>query len=250
MKYIFIILLVFIPLLIIVLFFSLKNKPIIEEKEVLKEAIEKAEERKNQEPVKTKEKVVEVKEDHKQLALEEIREKIASGNPYRKQEAIEKLIAIGDGISVRQIEELAKDRTPSVVNRALDALGELKSETSIPLIDEVFKTNEIRQDGYGESIRINAINALGEIGSEQSIDMLGAELPKRNLILGSHVVTAMEKIKSEKSLPFLEEYQAFLNEQLANMPGAEEVGEYRYVWEQASKQVKEAIDTIKDNSNK
>lgn len=245
MKYILITLLVIISLLIVVIFFSLKNKPIVKEKEIQKKAVEKTEEKRIPEPVRVEKEVIEVKGVEKPIISEEISGKIASENPYRKQEAIEELVKIGDEASVRQIEEFANDRTPAVVNSALNALGELKSEASIPLIDEVFKANEVRQDGYGESIRINAIDALGAIGSEKSVDMLGAQLPKRNLILGSYVVTAMGKIGSEKSLPYLEEYQRFLNEQLANMPGAEEIGEYRYVWEQADKQVKEAIDKIK-----
>lgn len=224
-----------------------KPKPIIKEKEVVKEEpIKQAPEEK--EVIEVEEvKIIPEKIDQTE-AWKEIESKIESGNPYKKQEAIETLVSIGDEKSIKTIEQLTEDKTPSVVNRALLALGELKSEESIPLIDKVFEANRIRQDGYGESIRINAVDALGNIGSEKSIDMLGAELSKKNASFGSHVIGAMEKIGSNKALPYLEEYKTFLDEQLSNLPGAEEIGEYRYVWEQFAKQVNEAIDKIKEKS--
>ncbi len=227
-------------------FFIFKHKKpaIKEEKEVSKEIVKKPAEEKKAVVV---EEVVIVPEKVERAEIwKEIDSKIDSGNPYRKQEAIEALVAIGDEASIKAIQKLTEDKTPSVINRALVALGELKSVESIPTIDEVFEANRIRQDGYGESIRINAIDALGNIRSEKSVDMLGTELSKKNnASLGAHMVTALEKIGSTKALPYLEEYNTFLDEQLANLPGAEEIGEYRYVWEQFSKQVKEAIDKIK-----
>lgn len=247
-KYLTIIIIFLIACLLLIVFLPKQKKEIPKEKEPAREVIKKPEVEKPKEIIKAEEKAIEPKELEKPIVSDEISAKIDSGNPYRKQEAIEELVTIGDPASIRQIEDLTKDKTPSVVNRALNALGELKSEDSIPLIEEVFNTNEIRQDGYGESIRINAINALGDIGSGKSIDMLGTELSNRNLILSSYIVTALDKIGSEKSLPYLEEYQSFLTEQLANMPGAEEIGEYRFVWEQADKQVKETIDKIKGKS--
>lgn len=230
----------------VIFYLSTKSKPIIKEKEATKEVIKKPVEEKELLEV---EKVTIVPEEVEQAEVwKEIDTKIASGNPYRKQEAIETLVAIGDEASIKTIEKLTEDKTPSVVNQALVALGELKNEESIPLINEVFEANRIRQDGYGESIRINAVNALGSIGSEKSVDMLGTELEKRNVSFGTNVVAAIEKIGSPKALPYLEKYKTFLDEQLANMPGAEEIGEYRYVWEQAGKQVNEAIEKLKGGS--
>lgn len=225
-------------------FFIFKHKPAIEEEiEPTKDTVKKPAEEKKAVVV---EEVVIVPEKAEQTETwKEINSKIESGNPYKKQEAIETLVAIGDEASVQAIQKLTEDKTPSVINRALVALGELKSEESIPLIDKVFEDNQVRQDGYGESIRINAVDALGAIGSEKSVEMLGNELSKRNVSFGSHVVGALEKIGSAKALPYLEEYNTFFDEQLANMPGAEEIGEYRYVWEQSAKQVKEAIEKLK-----
>lgn len=228
-------------------FFIFKhNKQVIKEREITKEIAKKPTEEKK--PVVIEEVIIVPEKAERAPELKEIDAKIASGNPYKKQEAIETLVSIGDEASVKAIGQLTEDKTPSVVNRALVALGELKSVESIPLIEEVFEANQIRQDGYGESIRINAVDALGAIGSEKSVDMLGEELSKRNVSFGSHVVGAMEKIGSKKALPYLDSYKTFLDEQLANMPRAEEIGEYRYVWEQSAKQVNEAIDKLQGGS--
>ena len=225
-------------------YISTKDEGVKKETEVFKEVMKKkVEEKVDLEEVKA---IIERKVDKPMGVLDEVKMKIETGNPYRQQEAIDVLVGIGDAAAVAQIEALAKDDTPSVVNRSLQALGELKSEASIPLINEVFAENEIRQDGHGESIRINAVMALGEIGSEESVPLLGEELEKRNVSFGSHVVEAMIRIGSEKSLPYLKEYETFLDEQLANMPGADVIGEYRFVWEQAAKQTKEAIEKIKE----
>lgn len=223
------------------------EQPVIKEKEIVTEEIIR------QKPIEkevTEEILVEPIGVERTEIWKDVNEKIATGNPYRKQEAIEILVAMGDPESVKEIGKLTEDKTPSVVNRALNALGELKSEESIPLIDQVFEANQIRQDGYGESIRINAVNALGDIGSEKSVDMLSNELSKRNVSFGYYVVEALGKIGSAKSLPQLEEYKTFLNENLANMPQDEELGEYRYIWEQSAKQVDEAISKIKTKGAK
>jgi len=256
MKYpiIVIILVIIVALSLLMLIFSLKKTPSPVKEEKVSEVVTKEPEKeKPKEAIKAEEEVVKVQEikpeearppEAKTKIWEEINAKIDTGNPYRKQEAIEQLISIGDRPSIERIEELTQDNTPAVVNRALSALGELKSAESIPIIEEAFNENEIRQDGYGKSIRINAVNALGEIGSENSVDVLAAALAKKDVSFGSYVVDAMKKIGSKKSLPYLEEYKAFLDNQLENMPKDEEIGEYRYIWEQADKQVKEAIDQL------
>lgn len=243
-KYTITLVVLFAAVLSFVVFVVMKDGNGVEDLEVAKKHIEEV-----------KGKIEGIKEATKKVAdlgvvdeevyMDEIEVKIASGNPYRQQEAIEALVDIGDEASIRQIEALAKDDTPSVVNRALRALGELDSDSSIPLIEEVFEDNRIRQDGHGESIRINAVMALGEIGSEASVDMLGKELGRRNVSFGFHVVEALEKIDSENSLPYLEKYGTFLEDNLAKLPGAEEIGEYRYVWEQAVERNKEAINSIR-----
>lgn len=177
---------------------------------------------------------------------EAIKTLIETGNPYKKEEAIAALVGIGDEASVKEIERLTKDRTPAVVNWALRALGELKSVESIPLISEVFEMNRIREDGHGGGIQISAMDALGEIGSEKAVEILGRALSKVNMNLDSHIVAAMVKIGSESALPFLEEHKVFVEEQLAiAMDDENEFNPFRHIWEEAEKQVNEAIGKIK-----
>lgn len=172
----------------------------------------------------------------------ELEAKLHDKNPYKVSEAIAILEQKGGTESIEQLEELFNSPTPSIIMDSVAALGRMQAKESIDSLENLYTNNLTRVDGYGQSVRSEIIIALGNIKDEKAVDFLGNEfnrnesLPYKDLILDAH-----EKIGSKKSLPYLEEYEKFLE---AN-PGPEDFPELRFLVNEAKEKTKRIIEAIK-----
>lgn len=180
--------------------------------------------------------------------IHEVDAKIATGNPFRKEEAIDLLASLGDTESIAKIEKLTGDPTPAVINHALTALGNLRSENSIPLIKGVIEKNQERPDGYSDSIRIYAIEALGNIQSPKALEILSNELNRKDITINLYVTKALQKIGSKEAIPLLKGYRAFLEGTIKSIPSTKEEAVLKAFWEEAQRQVDSAISEIESKT--
>lgn len=141
------------------------------------------------------------------------------------------------------IEELTHDDTPAVINEAIGALARLNSVESVPVLLDVYEENRVREDGYGESIRLQVIDALGDIGSSTSVNFLSNEFKQdESLIYHEHILDALIKINSKDSLPALQGYL----ENLENNPPPDDWIELRFQWNRIKDKVRSAINEINE----
>ena len=144
---------------------------------------------------------------------------LGNASTYVNYAAIEALGSVRQPEVIAYLRNKLSDPDARIIASAVRSYGQLLGDDAVPDLLGVIQANQMRPDGFEQSIRTQAVETLGEIGSDHATPTLVAELghagdPAWDLEYGSTVVLALRHIGDPAATPGLDRYAAQLTARL------------------------------------